>query len=34
MAFCPRWLEESGYNGIDNGLKYLCDHNIVDLILL
>jgi len=30
MAFCPRWLEESGYSGIDKSLKYLCDHNIVD----
>ena len=30
MAFCPRWLEESGYNNIDKSLKYLCDHNIVE----
>ena len=30
MAFCPRWLEESGYTGIDKSLKYLCDHNLVD----
>ena len=30
MAFCPRWLEESGYTGIDKSLKYLCDHNLVE----
>ena len=30
MAFCPRWLEESGFTGIDKSLKYLCDHNLVD----
>ena len=30
MAFCPRWLEESGYNNIDKSLKYLCEHNIVE----
>ena len=30
MAFCPRWLEESGYTGIEKSLKYLCDHNLVD----
>jgi len=30
MAFCPRWLEESGYTGIDKSLKYLCEHNIVE----
>ena len=30
MAFCPRWLEESGYTGIDKSLKYLCDRNLVE----
>ena len=30
MAFCPRWLEESGYTGIDKSLKYLCDHDLVE----
>ena len=30
MAFCPRWLEESGFTGIEKSLKYLCDHNLVD----
>ena len=30
MAFCPRWLEESGYTGIDKSLKYLCHHNLVE----
>ena len=30
MAFCPRWLEESGFTGIDKSLKYLCDKNIVE----
>ena len=30
MAFCPRWLEESGFTGIDKSLKYLCDYNLVN----
>ena len=30
MAFCPRWLEESGFTGIDKSLKYLCEHDIVE----
>ncbi len=30
MAFCPRWLEESGFTGIEKSLKYLCDKNFVE----
>ena len=30
MAFCPRWLEESGYTGIDKSLKYLWERNLVE----
>ena len=30
MAFCPRWLEESGIPNIEKNLKYLCSHDLVE----